>query len=73
MLNVFVILGNIAAGYRVVTSVTMLYCDCQDLHGVVRIRQQILRAFSHFDRFDRLQNKSQICYLLNVILKVLQL
>ena len=34
------------------TSVTMLYCDCHDIHGVVRIRQQILRHFSHYEMMD---------------------
>ena len=29
----------------------MLFCDCQDIHGVIRIRRQILRHFSHYKMY----------------------
>ena len=42
------ILGVVCAGFRVVTTVTMIWCSCSSVHGVLRIRNQHLRTYTHY-------------------------
>ena len=42
------ILGVVCAGFRVVTTITMIWCSCSSVHGVLRIRNQHLRTYTHY-------------------------
>ena len=56
------ILGVVCAGFRVVTTITMIWCSCSSVHGVLRIRNQHLRTSptSFLDRANRaLDEKEQ--------------